>query len=267
MKEKPLSYNKHSFNYFVLFLIISGCSSAAPPEPKRIVDLSPTRGENYAVERMGKAISQMFGYRSPTKFERNVFEGNIYITDTYLTLYNHMGVHHDPPNHIIKGGMSTDQFPLDRFFGKAKVLDYRDKPKDEPLMRSDFENKGIAADDIVIAFVGYDPPSGDEELPSYAYLSGEAAEYLASIPIKAFATDMPSTGSFHQYIKNAQAGIMGSENYLPEHYALLSKNIVNIEGLVNLESIVDEEYVVFVGFPLKIENGTGAPIRAAALVY
>ena len=262
-----MPYKMQLFYYSVLFLIISGCTVGAPPEPKRIVDLSPVRGENYAAERMGPAISQMFGYKSPTKFERRVNEGNVYLADSYLELYDHMGVHHDPPNHIIKGGMSTDQFTLDRFFGKAKVLDFRDKPKDEPLMKSDFENRGIITDDIVIAFVGYEPPTGEEEMPSYAYLSGEAAEYLASIPIKAFATDMPSTGSFLQYIKNSQAGIKGSENYLPEHYNLLSKNIVNIEGLVNLESIVNEENVVFIGFPLKIENGTGAPIRAAALIY
>jgi kynurenine formamidase len=36
---------------------------------------------------------------------------------------------------------------------------------------------------------------------------------------------------------------------------------------VNLESLVGEEEIVFVGFPLKFEDGDGGPMRAAALVY
>ena len=39
------------------------------------------------------------------------------------------------------------------------------------------------------------------------------------------------------------------------------------EGLVYLESLVGEKEIVFVGFPLKFEDGDGAPLRATALVY
>jgi kynurenine formamidase len=39
------------------------------------------------------------------------------------------------------------------------------------------------------------------------------------------------------------------------------------EQLVNVEALVGQDHAVFVGFPLKVKDGDGSPIRAAALVY
>jgi kynurenine formamidase len=36
---------------------------------------------------------------------------------------------------------------------------------------------------------------------------------------------------------------------------------------VNLESLVGEEEIVFVGSPLKFKDSDGGPMRVAALVY
>ncbi len=47
----------------------------------------------------------------------------------------------------------------------------------------------------------------------------------------------------------------------------MSRGIPAIEALVNLEPLIGEELVVFVGFPLKLKGGTGGLMRAAALVY
>ena len=91
-------------------------------------------------------------------------------------------------------------------------------------------------------------------------MSGEAAEYLAGIPIKAFASNIPSLGSVKRYFQLIEEGLTGSENIFPEHYAFLSRDIPNIEGLANLESLIGEEEIVFVGFPLKIKNGNGAQL-------
>lgn len=247
--------------------IVVGCGGGEPPAPREIVDLSPTIDEEMPRRVLGARTLEAFGYPPTTTFRHNVTETPLYVADSFIELYNHVGPHHDPPNHVIKGGRSTDQFPLDRFFGRAVVIDLRDKPKDEPLTVADFKDRGLRPDDVVIAFVGYTPPATADEFPSYAYLSADAAEYLAGLPIKAFASDMPSLGSIKNYMALMAKGVKGSDAITPEHYAFLSRDIPNIEGLVNLERIVDEEHVVFVGFPLKIKDGTGGPMRAAALVY
>lgn len=263
--RSPVSLCTLSF----LVLVSFACAPTQPPAPtpKRIVDLSPTITEDLPVRRVGHKFLSDFGLKDTTSFEHVITEEPFYLALSYLTLWNHGGPHLDAPNHIIKAATATDQLPLEKFFGRARVLDFRSKPKDDPLLRSDFENREIQPGDIVIAFVGYTPPTNPDELPSYAYLSGEAAEYLANIPIKAFTSDMPGLCSLRRLYELLEEGVTGSQNVLPEHYAFLSRDIPAIEGLVNLESLVDKENVFFVGFPLKIKNGNGAPMRAAALVY
>ena len=252
-----------------LLLLVWGCAQqqGAPTMPKRIVDLSPTITEDLPVRIWGHKSLNALGFRDSTRFEHIGAEEPIYFVNSYITLFNHAGPHHDAPSHMEKGAKSTDQFPLDEFFGRARVLDFRSKPTDEPLLLADFQDKNIQPGDIVIAFVGYTPPTGPDELPSYAYLSGEAAEYLASIPVKAFATDALSGESIRRVFQLMEEGATGYENVLPVHYAFLSREIPIIEQLVNLESLVGEENIVFVGFPLKIKDGNAGPLRAAALVY
>jgi arylformamidase len=253
------------------FLLLR-CAAPEAPEPalkmpREIVDLSPTVGEDFPTQAVGEKAISAFGMSPRTTFDVKVIEEPFYMGEAVYSLSNHVGPHYDPPSHLIKGGKSSDRAPLEKFYGKAKILDFRAKAKDEPLTKADFENRGIEPGDIVIVVVGYSAPSSPEEFPSYAYLSGEAAEYLAQIPIKAFASDMPSLGSMKGYMKLLEQGVTGSENICPEHIAFLSRDIPNIEGLVNLESLVGEKEIVFVGFPLKIRDGNGAPMRAAALVY
>jgi arylformamidase len=240
---------------------------AAFSMPRRVVDLSPTIGEDSPVRLMGSKFLKDFGLPESTVFHHIVSDTPFYVADTKLELFNHIGPHHDAPNHVIKGAKGTDQIPLERFLGPARVLDFRAKPKDQPLTRADFESQGIKPDDVVIAFVGYTPPTGPDEFPSYAYLSGEAAEYLATLPVRLFATDMPSLAGLKNLPVRIGQGLKGSAQIAPEHYAFLSREVPSIEGLVNLDQIVAERRVVFVGFPLKIRDGNAGPMRAAALVY
>lgn len=235
--------------------------------PRAIVDLSPTITTDMPTRAVGEKTVAAFGMPLTTSFEVHVAEEPFYVSMSEYTILNHVGPHYDPPNHLIKGGKAVDVAPLDKFYGKARLFDFRSKPAGEPLLRSDFDGAGIEPDEIVIVFVGYQAPTDPEAFPSYVYLSGEAAEYLAGIPIKAFASDMPSLGAITGYFALIEEGKTGSEAIAPEHYAFLSRDIPNIEGLVNLEPLVGEEEIVFVGFPLKFEDGDGGPMRAAALVY
>ena len=187
----------------VFLLLLAACSQqqGAPMMTKRIVDLSPTISEDLPVRTVGSKFLADFGYPERTTFEHKITEEPFYAADSFLTLFNHAGPHHDAPSHIIQGAASTDQFPLEKFFGRARLFDFRSKPKNRPLTRADFEGTGIQPGEVVIVLVGYTPPTDPDELPSYAYLSGEAAEYLAGIPVKAFTSDMPSLGSIRRYLQ------------------------------------------------------------------
>lgn len=66
---------------------------------------------------------------------------------------------------------------------------------------------------------------------------------------------------------SASADDASAEPMFEEHTALLEKDVVVIEGLTNLDALVGLPDVVFVGFPIKLEGGTGGPMRAVGLIY
>lgn len=261
-----MTFNNYiKFSIVVLFLSsFLFCSRNNISEPRFIVDLSPAMGEDFILKTWGERAGK--NMRS-FKYDHFIVEEPYYVTSSYLTIFNHIGSHFDPPSHIIKEAKSVDQIPLEKFYGRAKIFDFRDKTDGEPILRTDFENKDIKPGEIVIVFIGYSPPTDPEKLPSYPFLSGEAAEYLADIPVKAFATDMLSIVDYKKYYEDVPPGVKGSENVFPEHFAFLSREIPVIEGLVNLDKILYENNIVFSAFPVKIKGGSGAPVRAAAIIY
>jgi len=226
--------------------------------PTEIVDLSPVVTEDLPLRMWGhKALSQL-GFRDTTEFVHVGEDEPFYYRNSYLTLFNHAGPHVDSPNHMASGGKSIDEFPLTAFMGPLRVFDLRDRPKDQPLRREEFMDHGIEAGDVVVAFVGYSPPQNPAESPTYMSLTRDAAEYLAHIPVRLFGTDAMSVDGS----TNAPSGYEDSV-----HHSFLSRDIPVAEQLVNLERVVDRRSAVFVGFPLKIADGNGSPIRAAALIY
>ncbi len=48
--------------------------------------------------------------------------------------------------------------------------------------------------------------------------------------------------------------------------ALLEKKIVTYTDLVNLDRLPKDREFMFYGFPLKIKNGDGSPVRAVAII-
>jgi len=254
-----------------LIPLVFACSQP-PPEagfqmPERIVDLSPVITPGSPLEWWGHATLSGFGFPDSTAFTDFVTDmPPLYFKNTLVSLMDHVGPHADSPGHAIKGGREIQDVPLEKFFGPAVVFDFRDRADDEPLEVADFQGAEIKPGDIIIAVVSYVPPEGPDDLPSYPYLSGEAARYLAEIPIRAFATDMPSLGSFRRYGPLMEESLE-PEHVAPEHQAFLGQGIPIIEGLVNAEELIGEDDVVFVGFPLRLENVTGGLMRAAALVY
>ena len=246
-------------------LVLAGCAESAPPVPRKIIDLSPVITEDLPLRIWGRELLSRVGSRESTQFEHIVKrspgsdEWKGYVANSYLTLMNHGGPHVDAPNHLWEGDLSVADYDLEQLIGPLRLIDASSFPKNEPVPLSFIEQQPVRPGDVVLLFTGYVPPTGPEELPQYPYLSPEAAEYLASIPVRAYAVDTLSVDS--------PARDDRPRGGPKVHAAFLLKGIPVVEQLMNVESLLDEEQAVFVGFPLKIEGGNGSPIRAAALIY
>ncbi|MFX0197845.1 MAG: cyclase family protein [Candidatus Hodarchaeota archaeon] len=257
---------------FCLFtaIIIIGCSQERVPSfqmPKQIVDLSATITEDLPVRLWGHKLLSDFGFRDSTRFEHITIEEPLYVQNSYLEIFNHGGTHVDGPNHLERGAMGVDGYKLNQLIGRGRIIDLRSFPPDEPVGRSVIEEAKVMPGEIVIVLVGYEPPKAPDALPSYPYLSSEAAKYLAEIPVKAFATDAWSIGNPDRLYQMMAEGTTGYEAMAPAHHAFLTRHIPIIEALENVEQLVGVDEFVFVGFPLKIADSNASPIRAAALVF
>jgi kynurenine formamidase len=259
-----------SYLLLLALLAAAGCGSRNPkrlPEPKRIVDLSPVLTPDTACRQLGRHTCDFLGVPPVLPFTPVVPDDprQTFGMATY-TLLSHGGAHLDAPARLLRQGALASQVPLARLIGPARVWDMRWHDRHTSLEITDLEQQEpIKTGEILLLVTGYTPPDG-VEWPIYTWLSPQAASWLASRSIRALATDMPSIGSFQRCAELLQQERVPEEVWA-QHLPFDQAGIPVIEGLVNLEQLVDEGSIIFIGFPLSIGDRAGAPVRAAALVY
>lgn len=207
-------------------------------------------------------IKRVFDISIPIKTGMVVYPGNPEVTISRsqdidcgessnvskMTLGSHTGTHIDAPLHCIANGASIDELPLSAFLGSCKVFD---ATKEQGSVSLEFvQTKDIHEGDRILfktknSLVGFDTWRDD-----YVFLSGEAAEYLATKSISLVGIDFLS-------IKQK-----GSKDNRP-HLEFLSRNIPILEG-VNLKEVEEGEYLLS-AFPLKISHGDGGLVRAVLM--
>ncbi|MBS7634135.1 cyclase family protein [Candidatus Bathyarchaeota archaeon] len=168
----------------------------------------------------------------------------------FIESESHIGTHVEGPSHLREGLKSCMEIPLEKFMGEAIVLKF-EAAGTEGSDESGFPIKPehlteVKKDDIVLMWS-----------PGGAYVTSEAAEYLASKHIKMLGVQGVQPDDPRAYKPNS--------NIKPAtHIALLENEIPIIEGLINLDKI-REKRVFFIGLPLKIAHLDSSWIRAIAL--
>ena len=183
----------------------------------------------------------------------NTFEQHGF-RETLLTLGSHTGTHMDAPAHMLREGKTLDQFPADKYTGTAYVLDCSDLAgKEIPKARLQLHAEEIEAADFLLFYTGWDRYWGSAEYFSpFPTLSLEAAEYLASVPLKGVGTDAISIDP------------MDTTDY-PVHKLLLGAGFVNTENLCRLAPLAGRS-VPYLTLPLHFKDADGAPVRAIAIL-
>ena len=168
-----------------------------------------------------------------------------------IIISEHCGTHVDAPMHFVPNGTTIENVPLDKFMGEAILLDLRKIQKsNEPTRRKHLEtccikNKiKIKKDDLVMLLSGKDTKG----------LTDEAVDWLVQKKIKGVGTNI--------FIEEDRTEDEVNVRYA--HVNFLSNGISIFEGLVNLDKLSTSRFT-FIGFPLKIREGTGSPIRAVAI--
>ncbi|AEK73830.1 Cyclase, putative [Thermococcus sp. 4557] len=149
-----------------------------------------------------------------------------------LKMGEHTGTHVDAPAHFVPRGKTIDEMPLEKFIGEGIVLDVRDG--DGPVGLDEIPDGGYFGKMVLFL-------TGGREL------SPEVALFLVAEGARAVGTDAMSIGDD------------------AVHKILLSAEVPVFENLANLELLIGMEFT-FAAFPLRIEGGSGSPVRAVAIV-
>jgi kynurenine formamidase len=190
------------------------------------------------------------------------FEGGFSFESSGLLMSDHGPTHVDALSHLDprEGAPSIDRMSLDTFYGPAACLDLSHKDGQEYITAADMDAAEAAAGAplepglIVLLRTGaFERHHGTSEyLSRYPGLDEGGSEWLRAKGVKAFGVDSPSPDN------------PISRTY-PCHMMCRAHGITHFENLCNLDRLVGRRFT-FVGFPLRIRNGTGSPVRAVAVL-
>ncbi|WP_340114054.1 cyclase family protein [Maribellus mangrovi] len=233
------------------------------PIPTEIIDLGVLVTEDLPYKLWGKELMDASGYEKGNHFDVREWgeSGSVSGSNAYYTIFNHAGPHIDAPAHLDLGG-GINSYKIEQFVAPLKVFDVSDFPKGRTAPLEVFEGK-VEEGDVVLIYTNYIPIKS-EKFPPVITLSFEAAEYLAKLPVCAFATDAITVDEIGTPLPEAKNV---TQRIGPIHYAFLSRSIPIYEGLANVDRLFTKENMLFVGAPLNIEDGDGMNVRPVALVY
>ena len=193
------------------------------------------------------------GTEPPAFTPANTYEKDGF-KETKVSMFTHTGTHMDPPAHLFPGRTTLDRFPASQFIGKALVVDCRDIPEGGAVTMKRLRRYGSLTDeaDFLLFCFGWDKRWGtDAYFGDYPCIDDEVLEHILRGNYKGIGFDVIGLDP------------IADENLTRHKKLFEKKDIVNIENLKNLDQC-PQELFWFGGFPIKLMDADGAPIRAMA---
>ncbi len=233
----------------------------------RLVDLSHSYGED-----------TLYWPTSPTAFDKKELEFGMTEDGWFYAAYSictpeHGGTHIDAPIHFAKDGASTEKIPLENLLAPAVVIDVSERAAAdrnyrltrEDISRFESEHGKIAAGTIVllrtdwsqywpdaITYLGDDTPGDASKLQFPGFGEGASRILAEDRGVSILGVDSASV----DYGK--------SQDFIV-HRIAASRGVANLENLTNLSQLPATGAIIL-ALPMKIEGGSGGPVRVVALV-
>ncbi|KIJ66057.1 hypothetical protein HYDPIDRAFT_72307, partial [Hydnomerulius pinastri MD-312] len=193
-----------------------------------------------------------------------------------VTLSTHTGTHIDAPFHFFPSGQKLHEIELERFVGRAVVLNVTQLAKER--MKIEWEDlascganmagclsqigpRAEGKADIVLLRTGWDVHWGTPTYFAHPYFSREVAEKLRDMGVKVVGVDVlsPDETPMDEHTETKDGWGM--------HEVLLGNDVLICENLRGLQSLEGGKVLkngkVWVSMvPLSIHGADGAPVRA-----
>jgi len=202
-------------------------------------------------------------------------EGGYWYAANRFRSAEHGGTHLDAPEHFARDQWTVDEIPLERLSGPAVLVDVRaqvEADSDYEVAVRDFQqwearNGTIPTGAIVLIRTGFGSfwPDRARYLGT-ADFGSEAVKKLHFPGLAAPAAKwLVSERKIHAVGLDTASIDRGQSRLFETHQVLSAANIPVFENLANLGRLPERGFLV-VALPMKIEGGSGAPLRAIALL-
>ena len=201
--------------------------------------------------------------------------GGFYYAANNFRTAEHGGTHVDAPVHFAKGRHAVDEIPLDRLVGPAVVVDVTRAAEQNAdylvtvadLAAFEAANGRIPDGAILLIRTGF-----SSRWPDAARYLGTAERGAAAVPKLHFPGIDPAAATW--ILKNRKIDAIGIDTASIDygqsttyetHRILYEANIPGLENLSALDKLPATGASV-VALPMKIKGGSGAPLRAIAIL-
>ena len=259
-------------------VIATAVSLAACEAPPPVQSVTAVPGELVDLTHAYDASAIFWPTAEPFRHEKVADgitpQGYYYASNNFFSS-EHGGTHIDAPVHFAHGRQAVDQIPLENLVGPAVVIDVTEQSNanaDYQVTVQDFErwekvHGTIAPETIVLLRTGFSRRWPDAAKYLGTAERGEAAVaklhfpglhpdgakwIVSSRPIKAIGIDTASID-------------YGQSTLYESHRVLYDRNIPAFENLTALDRLPPRGATI-VALPMKIRNGSGAPLRAIAIL-
>jgi kynurenine formamidase len=200
-------------------------------------------------------------------------DGGFFYSSYEFATAEHGGTHLDAPIHFAEGRRTTDQIPLSDLMGPAAVVDVSSRAHADYLVTvADLEaweavHGAMPEGGILLLRTGW----GEKWSDRVDYL-GTALIGPDAVPELHFPGLAPEAATWLVENRNlAAVGIdtpsidYGQSEDFQSHVTLYSADLAGFENVANLERLPESGAFV-VALPMKIEGGSGGPLRIVAFV-
>ena len=254
--------------FAVLATIGLGNAFAAPLQHGKWIDLTHPFSEKTLYWPTAKSFSL------EQEFHAHTDKGYFYAANRY-SASEHGGTHLDAPIHFSEKGKTVDQLSLDQLSGDAVVIDVSrkaDTNRDYQISVADlkaFEAKygRIPNGAIVLFRTGFAKRWPDAE--KYLGTAERGQDAVAKLHFPGLHPDAARWIVKNRSIKAVgldTASIdYGQSKLFESHQILMGKNIPAFENVAAMDKLPPTGSII-AAFPMKIQSGTGSPLRIAAMV-
>lgn len=170
-----------------------------------------------------------------------------------ISLFSHTGTHADAPAHLLKGAKTLGDYPVERFTGRAAVVDLTGLPESSEIEEKHIESALKSGPEFLLLRTGWSDRWGcPDYFEGYPILSLEAARLIASSGLKGVGIDAIS------FDENGSMELL-------VHRRLLGAELILVENLTGLEALPEYGFS-FSCLPLRIADADGSPVRAVATI-